>query len=154
MGKRRVVIGFLGTSLDAGKHNRWERWRPTVAVCQHEDMVVDRIEIIHDNHSETLAQRITADIAQVSPETEARRHVMNLKNPWDFGEVYAAMHDFARAYPFDPDHEEYLVNITTGTASRTPRPFWMTFAIEMSFSPRIPATRERTPGRSWAVTRR
>lgn len=115
MTKRRVVIGFLGTSLDAGKHNRWERWRPTVAVCQHEDMVVDRIEIIHDNHAETLAQRITADIAQVSPETEARCHVMNLKNPWDFGEVYAAMHDFARAYPFDPDSEEYLVNITTGT---------------------------------------
>jgi transcriptional regulatory protein RtcR len=115
MSKRRVVIGFLGTSLDAGKHNRWERWRPTVAVCQHEDMVVDRIEIIHDNHAETLAQRITADIAQVSPETDARRHVMNLKNPWDFGEVYAAMHDFARAYPFDPDNEEYLVNITTGT---------------------------------------
>ncbi|MCA0401974.1 MAG: RNA repair transcriptional activator RtcR [Proteobacteria bacterium] len=115
MGKRRVIIGFLGTSLDAGKHNRWERWRPTVAVCQHEDMIVDRIEIIHDNHAETLAQRITSDIAQVSPETEARRHVMNLKNPWDFGEVYAAMHDFARAYPFNPDREEYLVNITTGT---------------------------------------
>jgi len=115
MSKQRVVVGFLGTTLDAGKHNRWERWRPTVAVCQHEDMVVDRIEIIHDNHSETLAQRITADIEQVSPETEARRHVMNLKNPWDFGEVYAAMHDFARTYPFDPDNEEYLVNITTGT---------------------------------------
>jgi transcriptional regulatory protein RtcR len=115
MVKRRVVIGFLGTSLDAGKHSRWDRWRPTVALCQHEDMVVDRIEIIHDNHSETLAQRITSDIAQVSPETEARCHVMNLKNPWDFGEVYAAMHDFARAYPFDPDNEDYLVNITTGT---------------------------------------
>lgn len=115
MSKRRVVIGFLGTSLDAGKHNRWERWRPTVAVCQHQDMVVDRMEIIHDNHAETLALRIVADIAQVSPETQARQHVMNLKNPWDFGEVYAAMHDFARAYPFDPDHEDYLINITTGT---------------------------------------
>lgn len=115
MSKRRVVIGFLGTSLDAGKHNRWERWRPTVAVCQHEDMIVDRIEIIHDDHAETLAQRITGDIAQASPATEARCHMMNLKNPWDFGEVYAALHDFARAYPFDPDNEEYLVNITTGT---------------------------------------
>ena len=26
-----------------------------------------------------------------------------------------------------------------------PRPFWMTLAIEMSFSPRIPATREAVP---------
>ena len=115
MSKRRVILGFLGTTLDAGKHNRWERWRPTVAVCQHEDMIVDRIEIIHDNHGELLAQRVAGDIVQISPETEARRHLMNLKDPWDFGEVYAALHDFARSYPFDPDAEEYLINITTGT---------------------------------------
>lgn len=115
MSKRRVVIGFLGTTMDAGKHNRWERWRPTVALCQHEDMIVDRIEIIHDNHAEALAERVAGDVEQVSPETSARRHLMNLKNPWDFGEVYAALHDFARGYPFDPDNEEYLVNITTGT---------------------------------------
>lgn len=115
MSKRRVVIGFLGTSLDAGKHNRWERWRPTVAVCQHEDFVVDRIEIIHDNHATTLASQVALDIEQVSPETVARRHIVNLRNPWDFQEVYAAMHDFARAYPFDPENEDYLVNITTGT---------------------------------------
>src|SRR4030095_780715 len=35
------------------------------------------------------------------------------------------------------------VSITTGTASRVPRPFWMTLAIEMSFSPTMAATRER-----------
>src|SRR5437879_5947890 len=46
------------------------------------------------------------------------------------------------------------VSMTTGTASRVPRPFWMTFAIEMLLSPRIPATFESTPGRSWAITRR
>ena len=45
------------------------------------------------------------------------------------------------------------VIITTGTASRTARPFWITFAMEMLLSPRIPATFDSTPGRSWAMTR-
>ena len=40
---------------------------------------------------------------------------MDLTDPWDFEEVYGALHDFARAYPFDPEREDYLVHITTGT---------------------------------------
>ena len=69
MAKRRVVIGFLGTSLDIGKNSaRWERWRPTIALCQHEDFQVDRLELIHDNHGTALAARVAQDIAQVSPE--------------------------------------------------------------------------------------
>jgi transcriptional regulatory protein RtcR len=115
LAKRRVVIGFLGTTMDVGKDNRWERWRPTVALCLHEDFVVDRLELIHDARSAPLAARVIADIAQVSPETQARPHVMNLVDPWDFQEVYGAMRDFADAYAFDPENEDYLVNITTGT---------------------------------------
>jgi transcriptional regulatory protein RtcR len=115
MARRRVVIGFLGTTMDAGKDNRWERWRPTVALCQHEDFLVDRLELIHDSHSEALAARVKGDIRQVSPETQVRRHVMNLTDPWDFQEVYSAMRNFADAYAFDAEAEDYLVNITTGT---------------------------------------
>ncbi len=33
----------------------------------------------------------------------------------DFEEVYAGLHDFARGYAFDPEREDYLINITTGT---------------------------------------
>jgi transcriptional regulatory protein RtcR len=116
MAKKTVVIGFLGTTLDAGKFDqRWERWRPTVALCQHEDLVVERLELIHDNHAQSLARRITGDVARVSPETEVRSQLMNLKDPWDFEEVYAALLDFARGYAFDTEAEDYLVNITTGT---------------------------------------
>jgi len=93
--------------MDAGKwDNRWERWRPTVAMCQHEDMVIDRLELLHDNHATALAECVAKDIAQVSPETSVRSHLMNLKDPWDFEEVYVSMHDFARAFPFDEDAEE------------------------------------------------
>lgn len=115
MGKKRVVIGFLGTTLDVGKHNRWGRWRPTVELCRYADLPVNRLDMIHGEGSRWLAERVSTDIGEVSPGTEVRRHLMALEDPWDFEEVYGAMHDFARSYPFDPEAEEYLVNITTGT---------------------------------------
>jgi transcriptional regulatory protein RtcR len=113
--KKQVVIGFLGTTLDAGTDNRWGRWRPTVALCQHDDLVVDRLDLLHDGRSASLAARVTADLATVSPETSVCSHICELADPWDFQEVYAALHDFARAYKFDTDNEDYLVHITTGT---------------------------------------
>ncbi len=117
--KSRVVIGFLGSTLDQGKNaerwQRWQRWRPTVSLCQHQDLAVDRLELIHGTNHTALANRVAEDIVQVSPETQVRRHIMDLKDPWDFEEVYAALHKFARGYPFDPDADDYLVHITTGT---------------------------------------
>jgi transcriptional regulatory protein RtcR len=115
--KNTVVIGFLGTQLDyAGKGSaRWEKWRPTVGLCQQEDLLVQRLELIHEARSRGLAERVKLDIASVSPETEVRSMEMEISNPWDFEEVYAAMHDFARRYPFDLDNEDYLIHITTGT---------------------------------------
>jgi transcriptional regulatory protein RtcR len=51
----------------------------------------------------------------VSPGTTVQLHAQELKNPWEFEEVFASLHEFARSYPFDPDREDYLVHITTGT---------------------------------------
>jgi transcriptional regulatory protein RtcR len=114
--KRRVAIGFLGSTLDQGKHpDRWQRWRPTVSLCQHEDLLIHRLELLHSDAHTALAQRVEKDIAQVSPETEVRRHTIEFKDAWDFEEVYSALHDFARRYSFDPETEDYLVHITTGT---------------------------------------
>jgi transcriptional regulatory protein RtcR len=114
--KRTVVIGFVGTQLDAGKGSaRWEKWRPTIALTQHEDLVIDRIELLYcGNHGE-LTKLVARDIAAVSPETEVVRHHLRIDDPWDFGEVYGALFDFAKDYRFDPDHEEYWIHITTGT---------------------------------------
>ncbi len=116
MRRPQVVFGFLGTILDAGTQDkRWEKWRPTIALCQHEDLIVDRLELIHDLQRTALAKTVTGDIDTVSPETEVRTTLVELKDPWDFEEVYGALHDLARAYPFDPEAEDYFVNITTGT---------------------------------------
>ncbi|MCB1529224.1 MAG: RNA repair transcriptional activator RtcR [Hyphomicrobiaceae bacterium] len=114
--KPRVVIGFLGSTLDQGKNpDRWKRWRPTVAMCQHDDFLIDRLELLHAARHTPLAQRIVKDISQVSPETDVTRHRVEMADPWDFEEVYGRLHEFARNYAFDTDAEDYLVNITTGT---------------------------------------
>ena len=116
LGAKRVVLGLLGTRLDADtRAERWASWRPSVAVCQHENLLVHRFELLHGPKEEKLARLVADDIASVSPETEVRTHLLVTKDPWDFEEVYAALHDFARAYPFNTEAEEYLVNITTGT---------------------------------------
>ena len=111
-----VVIGLLGTTLDTGKGpKRWERWRPTVSLCQHEDFVVDRLELIHDKRSSSLANQVIEDIGSVSPETKVVEHLFSMRDPWDFDEVFAKLHDFALDYPFDTEREDYLIHITTGT---------------------------------------
>jgi transcriptional regulatory protein RtcR len=114
--KKTVVIGILGSVLDAGFHQeRWQRWRPSVSLCQHEDLVVSRFELMHLPFHKDVARAVAADIARVSPETEVRLHSQTLRDPWDFEEVFGALHEFARGYTFDPDREDYLVHITTGT---------------------------------------
>jgi transcriptional regulatory protein RtcR len=116
MKRRLVALGLLGPTLDAGKGPaRWERWRPTVALLQHEDLVVDRFELLHDLNGTSLAKTIIDDLAHVSPETKVNLHPIRWRDPWDFEEVYGVLHDFARAYPFDVEREDYLVHITTGT---------------------------------------
>lgn len=114
--KRTVVLGLLGPSLDNGRGpDRWERWRPSVAVCQHEDLLVERFELLYEPKFTALCEVVCQDVRSVSPETQINSHRVPFDNPWDFEAVYAALHDFARAYPFKPDEEDYLVHITTGS---------------------------------------
>jgi transcriptional regulatory protein RtcR len=113
----KVVIGFLGTQLDAGENaNRWERWRPSVSLGMHEEFLVDRLELLVDlRRYRRLADVLVADLKQVSPETEVRLHDTYVKDPWDFESMYGVLHDFCRGYAFDPEREDYYAHITTGT---------------------------------------
>lgn len=115
--KRRVVFGQIGTTLDRGRpvQLRWERWRPTVAICQHEDLLIDRLELLHARRDQELFQQISEDIQRVSPETRVISRLFEPHDPWDFEEVYGALHDLATSYDFDPEQEEYLLHLTTGT---------------------------------------
>jgi transcriptional regulatory protein RtcR len=114
--RKLVVIGLLGTTLDSGQGSkRWERWRPTVALTQHEDLFVDRLELLHGAASTPLVDTVMTDIAHASPGTKVVPQRVEFKDAWDFEGVYGTLHDFARTYPFDVENEDYLVHITTGT---------------------------------------
>jgi transcriptional regulatory protein RtcR len=152
--KRRVAISILGTTLDQGRsEDRWSRWRPNVGLCQQPGLFIDRMEMIRDNQADQLAKRIVSDIEIVSPATEVRQHIINLRDPWDFSEVYTNLRDFARSYAFDPDSEDYLVNITTGTHVAQICWFLLT---EARLIPgrllQLSPPRDREPGQDYAGT--
>jgi transcriptional regulatory protein RtcR len=114
--KQNVLIGLLGPKLDGGPEaDRWNRWRPSVALCQHEDLLFHRFELLSQPQFERLATTVANDIRAVAPETDVRPQELLLRNPWSFEQVYAALHDFARQYPFQVDKENYFIHISTGT---------------------------------------
>lgn len=113
--QQSVVIGLLGTNLDQGKHpDRWQTWRPSVALCRQPDLIVHRFELLHGQREQALAELVRRDIQSISPETEVRLQLIDFGDPWDFEPVYETLFSFARRYPFD-DSEDYLIHITTGT---------------------------------------
>ena len=95
-----TVIGFLGSTLDASKFgtSRWSKWRPSVGLCMHDDLRVDRFILLHGTPHRRLAEYIAEDIADVSPETKVTPHLIDFTDPWDFEEVYGKLLDFARAF--------------------------------------------------------
>ena len=112
-----VVIGMFGANLDAyrDRKKRWDKWRPSLSICQHEDLIVDRFELLHSAAYRCPAELLAGDITTVSPETEVNLHPIDMQNPWDFEEVYSALYDFAHSFDWRHETEDYLVHITTGT---------------------------------------
>lgn len=110
--RTNVVIGFLGTNLDAGKRRRW---RPSVQINEHTGFPINRLELLHDRRWVGLAEKIREEVSSKNPETEVLLHQIDVADPWDFEEMYGTLYDFARDYGFDDEREEYHVHLTTGT---------------------------------------
>lgn len=109
------MLGLLGPILDSGSGpKRWEKWRPTVAICQQEDLLIDRLELLYQESHASLLRTVLDDIRSVSPETEVVPTPIALKDPWDFEEVYDVLWGVARARR-QSDDEELLVHLTTGS---------------------------------------
>ncbi len=113
----RTVISILGARLDhqgLGKR-RWKRWRPNLSILLQDDLPIDKFILIHHSSETELADITINDIHSVSPRTQVSSYIVDYDNPWDFEQVYSQLLDFANSYPFDPEDNEYLVHITTGT---------------------------------------
>ncbi len=114
---KTVAFSILGTVLDQrGRgERRWSKWRPTISMCQQDDLLIDRMELLFQPEFQALANQISEDIIRISPETEIQHHHLNFQDPWDFEDVYNALFDFSQQYHFKRDQEDYLIHITTGT---------------------------------------
>ncbi|ESP92472.1 MULTISPECIES: RNA repair transcriptional activator RtcR [Pseudoalteromonas] len=115
--KEVVAVSLLGTQLDfVGKRvDRWQRWRPNISLVSQEDLIINKLYLLHGERSFRLANNVAVDIETVSPETSVQLVEANFEDPWDFGEVYAKLYDFCQTIEFDLDNREYLFHITTGT---------------------------------------
>lgn len=110
------VLGIVGHKLDGGgRRGRWDYWRPSVAVAQQPDLLVTRYDLLHLPNDADLAGILARDIQRVSPETQVVRTELPIENPWDLEAVYAALFDFAVARDVDPEVEDLLVQVSTGT---------------------------------------
>jgi len=116
MAKSKTVIGFLGTKLDAPSGpTRWEQWRPTVNLCNHDDFLIDRYELLYEEQFSKLAETVMLDIRQVSPETEVVGKTIGITKPWDFEDVFSHLYDYFQSLDLDPSQTDYYSHITTGT---------------------------------------
>lgn len=111
---KKVVFAVLGNQLDSGLGDkRWNRWRPTVALGDPA-LGFDRIELLISRKEHLdIAKTAIEDIKSLNPGIEVKTHVLEMKNPWDFAEVYETLDDFAKGYSFS--NEEYSIHLVTGT---------------------------------------
>lgn len=112
-----VIIGMLGSRLDQaglGKR-RWQRWRPSVSLLMHADLPVHECLLLYLPDNEELLAVTLQDMAEVSPGTRVTAIPVACDDPWDFEQVYSALHDVALAQVFDAEKNNYFINITTGT---------------------------------------
>lgn len=111
-----TVFSFLGTTLDRARTEvkRWGKWRPNIALCQHKELPIKKLVLLHPPSALPLLELVCRDIAIVSPTTTIEPVPLAVNDPWEFEEVFSALLDLSSTYPFD-DKEEYLLHMTTGT---------------------------------------
>ncbi len=113
---KKVVIGWLGSEKDKYTGDkRWKKWRPTVSLFQHPELLFDRCELLYQSQIKDLMENVTADIKEVSPNTVVNPCLVDFEDPWNFPEVYRILYDFVTKYDFDCEGEEYFLHLTTGT---------------------------------------
>ena len=112
------IISLLGTTLDAhgprGK-DRWNAWRPNVALAMQDDLHFDEFHLLYQSQHEALAQTIRRDILTASPDTSVLLEILEFDDPWDFEEVYGKLYDYALSRRFDREERDWYVHITTGS---------------------------------------
>jgi len=118
---KTVVFGILGSVMDRASRrrgrweNRWDKWRPTVALFQQDDMQIDHFCMLHNDSEADLARDLIADIQALSPQTKVDALALNFDSPWDLASVYLTLSSFLKKQSFSQSRNDYYFHITTGS---------------------------------------
>jgi transcriptional regulatory protein RtcR len=114
---KNIIYSFLGTTLDSHRREstRWAFWRPSIALAMQDDLHFDEFHIWYQERFQGLFDVIAKDILACSPDTTVIPELLELRDPWDFEEVYGKLYDFSRLQKFIPEENNYYIHITTGT---------------------------------------
>ena len=113
-----VAISVLGTEKDAHGGpgpSRWDTWRPNIGLVQQGTLPITELHLIFSKEHMKLAERIRLDIQSVSPKTKVILDNINLRNPWDFEEVYGKFYDYAKQPCFHEEKTQYYIHMSTGS---------------------------------------
>jgi transcriptional regulatory protein RtcR len=110
MKKKIVVYGVLGTGLD-----RPGKWRPTLNLFRQPGLDISRLHLIHAPKDSLLAHDIKKEIEGISSRYAVTLEPLDIKDPWDFEEIYKQFNGLFQKAGFDTGKEEYLFHMTTGT---------------------------------------
>lgn len=108
------VIGFLGSQKDSrGKdERRWERFRPSVALCMHESLPVKKYYLLYQPANKQMLEYVIQDILTVSPDTNVVPVEMAIDDAFEPMEAFEKQLAFVNSLDFN---EEYYISLTTGT---------------------------------------
>src|SRR4051794_18751010 len=99
----KVAFGFLGTKLDAMGgfgEKRHTVWRPSISLGLDKSVGIARLELWHERNFQRLAEQIKEDIESTPDGAEVVLRCCELKDPWNFEEVYSFLYDFSNNYNF------------------------------------------------------
>ena len=115
---KKVAFGFLGTKLDAMGgfgEKRHTVWRPSVSLALDKKSGITRLELWYTARFKNLARQVQRDIEAESSGVTIILRECDIRDPWNFEEVYSFLYDFSLQYKFKTESEEYFVHLTTGT---------------------------------------
>lgn len=121
MTKKSIAFGILGSVMDRASRRRgrweqrWEKWRPTVALFQQRDLVIDEFYLLYNDRDAGLVQDVANDIRELSPLTQVLCTPLNFDAPWDLASVYLILSTFLKQQRFSQTHNDYYFHITTGS---------------------------------------
>ncbi len=118
MKRTSTAFGIYGTKQDKRpKDGDDQGWRPTINLCTHKDLPINRLELIvlQKRHLKD-AEKLKKDLFVAAPATEVTIHLLSIRNPWDLAQVYSELADFVAEYSFEDD-TDYYFHMTTGTTA-------------------------------------